>query len=139
MTVFLLFALPQHFLAEAVARRFLETWFQPVATVGGNLAFYGIPLLAVIGGFYLVRVEEVTLKEVVARFAVGGVAYGIGIASVSWTGTAVSLRPTATEYAILSACLWGRFVGAALFGALGATFANRRWQPPSDAYSTTSE
>lgn len=87
LTTFLVFTYPSRFLSAMEAQAFLDTWFQPIATIGNGLVFYVTPLLALIGGFYLVYVDGQSLKTVVSGFIAASILFALGIVFVNWIVT----------------------------------------------------
>ncbi len=82
---FLLFWYPQSFIGTESARvAYLDSWFPLVSTVGFGLRFLLIPLLAAIGGFYLVYICKEPIQRVTGWFLVAGFVFGVGILSLDW-------------------------------------------------------
>ncbi|WP_132060721.1 hypothetical protein [Halorussus amylolyticus] len=126
LTGVLLLAVPRYALSGAAMRTYLETWFDPISTVGQALTFVGTPLLAAAFGFYLVRSRDATTKDALTGFAPSGVVFAAVVTLVNWAVSAPSLRPETVEFAIQFVRLAGLFLGATLLGALvGETVRER--------------
>lgn len=120
LTTFLTFTYPSRFLSPAEAQAYLDAWVQPLATIGTGLVFYVTPLVALIGGFYLVYVDGWPLRTVVRSFVAGSILFALGIVIVTWLVTTPRLRPGASGMAgqtgQMIALLGGPAVVAALLG-----------------------
>lgn len=125
-TVFLVFTFPQRFLGEDAASAFLRSWFDPIATVGGGLAFYATPLLAALVAAALVWKLGVTVESVLVGFAVGSLAFGIAVTLANWAVTGTAFRQSVAGYATQMVQHTLRLFAPALVGALGANWVTDR-------------
>jgi len=82
---FLLFLYPRYFIGTESARMaYLDSWFSLVSTIGLSLRFVVIPLLAAIGGFYLVHLDKEPVQQVAGWFLISGFIVGLGIPILDW-------------------------------------------------------
>jgi hypothetical protein len=83
---------------------YLESWFSLVSTIGFGLRFIVIPLLAAMGGFYLVHLCKEPIQRVTGWFLVAGFVFGVGILSLDWIVAEPSFNMSlgvATQYCSL--------------------------------------
>lgn len=126
----LVFLIPRYLLPTATAQAYLETWMVPILSVAVPVERFGIPLLAALVAFSLVRARDHPARDVVAGFVLGGVVLGLGVALLDWGVTHPSFRATALTYAFDALRRAGLFAGAALLGALGGTLAESQHEGP---------
>jgi len=116
---FLLFWYPQYLIgAESARVAYLESWFSLVSTIGFGLRFIVIPLLAAMGGFYLVHICKEPIQRVAGWFLVSGFVFGLGILSLDWIVAEPSFKMSlgaATQYCSLM------IISIALPAIVGAT------------------
>ena len=126
VTVFLLFTLPLHVLGDEAGDAFIQNWFDPISTVGGWVAFYLTPVLALAVAFYLVTKTDVTVEDALVGFAVGGLVFGLGVTLISWGVNHPRHYLTTVDYSIQAARHTLRLFVPALVGVLGARFLGDR-------------
>lgn len=120
VTVFLLFTLPLHLLGDEAGDAFIENWFDPISTVGGWLAFYVPPVLALAVAFYLVMETNVTVEDVLVGFAVGALAFGLAVTLINWSVNHPRHPISTVDYSIQAVQHTVRLFGPALVGALAS-------------------
>ncbi|WP_276272728.1 hypothetical protein [Haloarcula litorea] len=103
---FSVFLYPQYFIGTDAARAaYLDAWFSLVSTAGLGLRFVVIPLLAAVGGFYLVHVDTEPIRRVAGWFLVSGFVFGLGTLFLDWIVAEPSFQMspgTALQYGILT-------------------------------------
>jgi len=77
LTTIMLFVVPQELMTPAASNTYIETWWQPIMTVGGFVFSVGIPLACAVIAYYLTT-REYTPGSVVIGFLIGGLIFIIG-------------------------------------------------------------
>jgi len=77
LTTILLFVVPQELMSPTASTAYIETWSQPIMTVGGFVFSVGIPLACAVIAYYLTT-REYTPGSVVMGFFIGGIVFTIG-------------------------------------------------------------
>ncbi|PCR90503.1 hypothetical protein [Natrinema ejinorense] len=100
LTTTLLFIVPQELLSSAASTTYIETWSQPITTVGGFVFSVGIPLACAIIACHLTRTEH-TPGSVGTGFLVAGVVFLIGNAILGVTVTHFFVSGSGVEQSLL--------------------------------------
>ncbi|TKX75827.1 hypothetical protein EXE46_01640 [Halorubrum sp. GN11_10-6_MGM] len=124
LTTILLFVVPQELMSSTASNVYIDTWSQPIMTVGGFVFSVGIPLACAVIAYYLTRGEH-TPGSVVIGFLIGGIVFIIGNAILGVTVTNLFVSGAGVERSLLghmqnSLPHGGRLFVGGLLGIAGA-------------------
>lgn len=114
LTTVLLFILPQELMTPAQSTAYIETWSQPIMTVGGFVLSVGIPLACAASACYLTTTDQAP-GRVVIGFLVGGVVFIIGNGILGVAVTHLFVSGTGIEQSLLGHMQNGLSNGVRLF------------------------
>ncbi|MBX0296804.1 hypothetical protein [Haloarcula nitratireducens] len=100
LTTTLLIIVPQELLSPTASTTYIDTWSQPIMTVGGAIFTVGIPL-ACAGIAYHLTTTAHTPGSVVMGFLVGGIVFAIGNGILGVTVTHLFVHGTGIERSLL--------------------------------------
>jgi len=100
LTTILLFVVPQELMSTTASRTYIETWSQPIMTVGGFILSVGIPL-ACAGIAYYLTTGEYTPGSVVMGFLIGGLVFIVGNAILGVAVTNLFVYGSGVERSLL--------------------------------------
>lgn len=99
MTI-LLFGVPRELMSSSARTAYVETWSQPIMTVGGFVFTVGIPLSCAAIAYYLTTREH-TPGRVIMGFLIGGIVLIIGDAVLGVAVTNRFVSGTGVERSLL--------------------------------------
>lgn len=100
LTTALLFIVPQELMTSAQSAAYIETWSQPIMTVGGFVFSVGIPLACAACAYYLTT-NDFAPGSVVLGFLVGGLVFIIGNAILGVAVTNLFVTGAGIERSLL--------------------------------------
>jgi hypothetical protein len=100
LTTTLLFVVPQELMSSAASNAYIDTWSQPIMTVGGFVFSVGIPLACAVIAYYLTTREH-TPGSVIMGFFIGGIVFITGNAILGVAVTNLFVSGSGIEQSLL--------------------------------------